>query len=70
MNVPIPNTSSKIPPLIAVVAISLMAGAYFIFLYATWQQFQSDRAMRERRIDEILDRLPPAKAEEVKPSGD
>lgn len=65
MNVPIPNTSGKIPPLIAVVAISLMAGAYFIFLYATWQQFQNDRALRESRIDEILDRLP-TKTTEVK----
>ena len=58
----IPNTSGKIPPLIAVVAITLMAGAYFVFLYATWNQFQNDRARREQRIDEILDRLPPAKA--------
>ena len=64
----VPTTSGKIPPLIAVVAISLMAGAYFVFLYASWQQFQNDRQRREERIDEILDRLP--KIKEVPVDGD
>lgn len=57
--------SPKVTPLIAIVAIGLMAGAYFIFLYATWNQFQNDRAMRDTKIDELLDRLPKPKPTEA-----
>lgn len=57
---PAPPKLPKITPIIAVMAISLMAGAYLLFLYATWNQFQNDRASRDRKIDELLDRLPKA----------
>jgi uncharacterized membrane protein YedE/YeeE len=63
----VPKISGKYPPLIAAVAIAMMAGAYFVFLYATWMQYQKDRGIREARIDEILERLPVKK--EVKPDG-
>lgn len=35
-----------------------IAMGYFIFLIATWIQFQNDRANRELKINELLDRIP------------
>jgi len=41
-----------------------MAGAYMLFLYASWQSYQKDRATRDARIDELLERLPKKVTEE------
>lgn len=62
MNVPTPPVPKipKLTPVIAMVAIGVLVGAYLLFLYASWNQFQTDRAARDAKIDELLDRLPKA----------
>lgn len=64
MNVPVPAVPvpKNIPLAIAVVAIAFMCGAYLLFLWASWQQYQRDRNLRDERIDELLARLPAKKA--------
>lgn len=49
--------------LVALVMIVAVGCAYFVFLYASWNQFQRDRATRDDKVDELLARLP-------KPSAD
>jgi predicted RND superfamily exporter protein len=44
--------------LTAIVMIVAVGVAYFVFLYASWNQFQKDRANRDDKIDEMLARLP------------
>lgn len=56
MNIPMPTM--KVTPLIAIIAITLMAGAYLLFLAASWSAYQKDRDERNTRINELLDRLP------------
>jgi hypothetical protein len=34
-----------------------ITAAYFVFLYGSWLQFQSDRGRRDSKIDELLDRI-------------
>lgn len=48
----------KITPWIGVVMIAAIGVAYFVFLYASWHQFQQDRVARESKIDDILSRIP------------
>lgn len=59
MNVPAPPLPHlNIPMAVAITAIILMAGAYLLFLWASWQQYQADRQRRDLNIDELLSRLP------------
>lgn len=53
-SVPLP----KLTPVVAACAIFLMAAAYMLFLYASWQSYQSDRRNRDDKIDELLARIP------------
>jgi len=48
------------PVILTMCAIALMAGAYMLFLWASWQQYQEDRTKRDLKIDEMLARLPKA----------
>jgi len=57
MNVPVPPLP-KLTPVVAACAIFLMAAAYMVFLYASWQSYQSDRRNRDDKIDELLARIP------------
>jgi len=56
MNIPMP--SAKVTPLVAIIAMMIMAGAYLVFLISYWQQYQRDRSNRDDRINELLDRIP------------
>lgn len=58
MNVPPVPSLPKLTPVIAACAIFLMAAAYMLFLYASWQSYQSDRQKRDEKIDELLARIP------------
>lgn len=40
----------------------MIAAGYFVFLLATWHQFQNDRLVRDEKINELLDRIPPKPA--------
>lgn len=62
MNVPVPPVPKNIPLALALVAIAFMCGAYLLFLWASWQQYQRDRNLRDERIDELLSRLPKKQA--------
>ena len=62
MNVPVPAVPKNIPLALAMVAIAFMCGAYLLFLWASWQQYQRDRNLRDERIDELLSRLPKKQA--------
>lgn len=54
-------TTVHIAAICMIVAIGV---AYFVFLYGSWMQFQKDRATRDSKIDELLERLPkPARSE-------
>lgn len=44
--------------------VFLMAASYLVFLWGTWNQFQTDRVNRDHKLDEFLDRAFPKKAEE------
>lgn len=61
MNVPVPPLP-KITPIVAACAIFLMAAAYMLFLYVSWQSYQNDRHSRDVKIDELLSRIPPRTA--------
>jgi hypothetical protein len=39
----------------------LLVGAYLLYLAASWNQYQQDRAARDVKINEILDRMPKPK---------
>lgn len=54
----VPAVPVKFPAYMAAVAIAVMAGAYLVFLWASWQQDQKDRATRDDKINEMLSRLP------------
>lgn len=43
----------------------LVTAAYLVFLYGSWNQFQNDRAQRDAKIDELLDRFPRKEAPPV-----
>jgi hypothetical protein len=60
MSVPLPAVPkiNKMTAIVAMAAIILMAGSYALFLYATWQQYQTDRLSRDKKIDELLARIP------------
>lgn len=51
-------TSAKMTPVVACVAIAVIAAAYLVFLYASWHDFQQDRGIRDQKMDALLDRLP------------
>jgi hypothetical protein len=51
-----------IPAVVAMCAILFMAGAYALFLWASWQQYQKDAETRTSKINELLERLPKAAA--------
>lgn len=57
MNIP-PIPNAKVTPLVAIVAMLLMAGAYIVFLIASWRQYQRDREDRDGKINALLDRFP------------
>jgi hypothetical protein len=57
MNVPVPPVP-KLTPIVACIAIFLMAGAYLLFLYGSWQAYQKDRNDRKDAVDELLARFP------------
>jgi hypothetical protein len=59
MNVPVPPLP-KLTPIVATLAIFVMAAAYMLFLYVSWQTYQKDRHVREEKIDELLSRIPRA----------
>lgn len=62
MNIPFPT--AKVTPLVAIVAMLLMAGAYVVFLISYWNQYQRDRANRDDKLNALLDRIPkPASGE-------
>jgi hypothetical protein len=46
------------PNHVAIIMIVAIGVAYFIFLWASWQEFQKDRATRDSKIDELLERIP------------
>lgn len=37
----------------------VMAACYLLFLAASWNAYQEDRAKRDEKINELLDRLKP-----------
>lgn len=43
--------------------IGMMAMCYLIYLAASWNEYQQDRARRDEKINELLDRIPPPKRE-------
>jgi hypothetical protein len=49
---------TKLTPYVALAIIVGIGVSYFLFLAATWQQFQKDRMNRDTKIDELLDRIP------------
>lgn len=59
----IPNVPVKITPLVACMAMFLMAASYMVFLYASWQGYQKERLYKHDAIDQLLARFPQAKAE-------
>lgn len=56
MNLP----ASPIPAagLLTIITVVGLAVAYFVFLWASWQQYMRDREYRNNVIDTILERLP------------
>lgn len=56
----LPTAPVSLPGLIGILAIVGLAVAYFVFLWASWQQYQRDREHRNNVIDTILERLPKA----------
>lgn len=58
MNAPSLPPLPKLTPIVACCAIFLMAAAYMLFLYASWQSYQKDRNERHSAIDELLSRFP------------
>lgn len=56
-DLPIP-AAPKLTPIVASIAIVVLVGAYCVFLYATWSQYQEDRKHKATALDELLDRMP------------
>lgn len=50
------------PSHFAIIMILAVGCAYFVFLWKSWQGFQNDRATRDAKIDELLERIPKPKA--------
>lgn len=48
----------KLTPWVAVSVLVLIGASYLVFLYASWHQFQQDKAVRDDKINELLERLP------------
>lgn len=46
----------------AILMIIAVGVGYFVFLWASWQEWQRDRATRDSKIDELLERLPKPKS--------
>jgi hypothetical protein len=36
----------------------IISASYLLFLAASWNAYQSDRTMRDAKLNELLDRLP------------
>ena len=55
--------------ILASACMVIMCASYLLFLAASWNQFQEDRARRDIKINELLERIPkPApKASDDKP---
>jgi hypothetical protein len=68
MNLPPVPSLPKLTPIVACCAIFLMAAAYMLFLYASWQSYQKDRNDRHSAIDELLSRFP--KKNDAQPSAE
>jgi hypothetical protein len=60
---------TQLTPIMAICIMIAVGVAYFVFLAATWNQFQSDRRMRDTKLDELLDRLPKKVQEPPLPDG-
>jgi len=60
MNIPVPSipVPPKLASIAAIVGIAIIVGAYLIYLYASWNQFEKANAVRNEKINTILDRLP------------
>lgn len=39
--------------------MTVAVAAYLLYLAATWNEYQQDRARRDGKINELLDRIPP-----------
>jgi hypothetical protein len=39
----------------------LITASYLVFLYGSWVQFQQDRSVRDSKLNDLLDRIPPRK---------
>lgn len=39
--------------------MTVAVAAYLLYLAATWNEYQTDRARRDAKINELLDRIPP-----------
>lgn len=55
---------AKLTPWVTLGMIALIGVSYFVFLYATWLQFQRDKTARDSKIDELLERIPTVKKTE------
>jgi hypothetical protein len=51
---------AHLTPWVTLIMIVAIGVAYFVFLYASWNQFQKDRGARDAKIDEVLARIPKA----------
>lgn len=49
---------AKVTPWLTLGIITLIGVSYFVFLYATWIQFQRDKEARDSKIDDLLERIP------------
>jgi hypothetical protein len=57
-------TPSQATHLVTLVLIVAIGAAYFVFLWASWQDFQKRNDAARGKIDELLERLPkPATSE-------
>lgn len=48
----------KMTPWVTLTVITLIGVGYFVFLYASWHQFQQDKLARDERINALLDKIP------------
>ena len=53
---------AKITPWVVLVMITAIGASYFLFLYATWHDFQVSNQKRDAMINEALDRIPKVKS--------
>jgi hypothetical protein len=49
--------SSRLAGIITL-SVVVMAAAYLLFLAASWNEYQNDRARRDEKIDMLLARIP------------